>query len=427
VFDAMEAAALAEVGKIRDRILEGERMAAEGLDPEVHGWDRLENICWYMANRGPLTPRHRSVPEVAARGGMRVLNAHLFLSGKDVLRFQILLGCQTGLEAESIKELRAACLVSPARSYVTVSYLKRRARSEQNKSLRVRDGGTLRSPGGVIRLALRLTQRARDIAGSEELWVVASGMTGEAVPRFTRNVVVDTPWRRSFLADYKIDAMVDRDGGGVSLDLRRLRKTFKSRRYLQAGGVLPDFVSGHTPQVAARHYADIAAHDEIHDDAVEAGLTGALAAALAPPVVLDEDGGRLDEGEGELPPQAVRDALSGATDVWLSSCLDFFASPYAVKKGAPCPVPPWVCLECPNAVFTTRHLPAVLSVLDTIERQREEFSVPEWQARFALAHERITTGVLNRFSTRQVATARAIAEADGPRLALPASFLETLQ
>ncbi|MET8822202.1 hypothetical protein [Streptomyces rochei] len=78
-------------------------------------------------------------------------------------------------------------------------------------------------------------------------------------------------------------------------------------------------------------------------------------------------------------------------------------------------------------MFTSRHLPAVLSVLDTLERQREEFSVPEWQARFGLAHERITTGVLNRFSTRQITTARAIAEAGGPRLALPTSFLETIR
>ncbi|MFE3645951.1 hypothetical protein ACFXOM_34100 [Streptomyces sp. NPDC059169] len=427
VFEALEAAALSDLGKIRDRILEGERLAESGHDPEGHGWDRLENICWYLSNRGPLTPAHLAIRGVRDHGGMKALNSRLFLTPGDMVRFQVLLACQTGLEPEAIRELRADCLVSPARGYVTVSYLKRRSRGAQNKSLRARDGGTLRSPGGVIRLALRLTQRARDMIGAEELWVAPSGTTGELAPRFTRTVAVDTFPRRAFLAAHKIDAMKDHDGGSVSLDLRRVRKTFKSRQYLRAGGILPDFVSGHTPKVAARHYADIAAHDEIHDQAVEAGLAEALAVALPPPVVLDEDGSRLDDGEEELPPQVVQETLSGATDVWLSSCRDFFASPYAAKKGAACPVPPWVCLECPNAVFASRHLPAVLSVLDTLERQREEFSVPEWQARFGLAHERITTGVLNRFSTRQITTARAIAEAGGPRLALPTSFLETIR
>ncbi|MFD9302990.1 hypothetical protein ACFWCB_09985 [Streptomyces sp. NPDC060048] len=427
VYEAMEAAALAGVGKIRERILEGERLAEKGHDPEAHGWDRLENICWYLANRGPLTPGHLAIRGVADHGGMKALNSRLFLTPGDMVRFQVLLACQTGLEPEAIRELLATCLVSPARGYVTVSYLKRRSRAEQNKSLRVRDSGTLHTPGGVIRLALRLTQRARDMTGAGELWVLPSGTTGVLAPRFTRTVAVDTFPRRAFMAENKIDAMKDHDGGSVSLDLRRIRKTFKSRQYLRAGGILPDFVSGHSPGVAARHYADIAAHDEIHDQAVEAGLAEALAVTLPPPVVLGEDGSRLDDGQEELSSQVVQDVLSGATDVWLSSCMNFFASPYAAKKGAACPVPPWVCLECPNAVFTTRHLPAVLSMLDTIERQREEFSVPEWQARFGLAHERITTGVLNRFSTRQVTTARAIAEAGGPRFVLPSSFLETIQ
>ncbi|MEK8146261.1 hypothetical protein NKH18_48550 [Streptomyces sp. M10(2022)] len=220
--------------------------------------------------------------------------------------------------------------------------------------------------------------------------------------------------------------MKDHDGGNVSLDLRRVRKTFKSRQYLRAGGILPDFVSGHSPGVAARHYADIAAHDEIHDSAVEAGLAEALAVALPPPVVLAEDGSRLDDGEGNCRPRSYRTRCPGRR---MYGCPRARPSspPRTQRRRGSVPVPPWVCLECPNAVFTTRHLPAVLSMLDTIERQHEEFSVPEWQARFGLAHERITTGVLNRFSTLQVTTARAIAEAGGPRLALPASFLEMIQ
>lgn len=428
VFDALEAAARADVGLVRDRILEGERVAATGRDPEVHGWDRYEDVLWYIANRGPLRSEHLTW-KIKAMGGMGKLNAQLFLTTADVVRFQILLGCQTGLEPECVGELKTDCLVNPARGFVSVKYLKRRAHGDWNKTIRVRDGGNLRTPGGVLRLAMRLGQRARDSLGTDEMWVVSNLATGNHDRIFgLHKNMPSTRYRRIFLSEHGLDSLLDHDGEPLrSVDLRRLRKTFKSKQYLRSGGVLPDFASGHTPQVAGRHYADIEAHAEIHDSAIEAGLGQALAAALPAPVVLDDDGRRLDDGAEELPSHVVADALSGATDVWLSSCKNFFDSPWAAKKGTACPVPPWVCLECPNAVFTTRHLPSVLSVLDTIERQREEFATAEWHVRFGLAHERITTGVLNRFTSRQIATARAIAECDGARLALPNAFLETIR
>ena len=56
-------------------------------------------------------------------------------------------------------------------------------------------------------------------------------------------------------------------------------------------------------------------------------------------------------------------ALSGDSDVWLASCRDFHASPFARRPGAGCPVAVWGCLECPNAVFTTRHLAGLGTVL----------------------------------------------------------------
>ncbi|MFD0509447.1 hypothetical protein ACFQ0Q_00090 [Streptomyces aureus] len=374
-----------------------------------------------------MTAAYRNIRGVAANGYVRGVNGHLYLSRRDLLSFHVLLACQMGMEPESIKELKVGCLTNAARGFVSVQYYKRRAGSDPHKSMRIRDGGNLRSPGGVLRLAMRLTKRARELGGYDDLWVSTSCATNALSPASGARVLLSAWDRGRFLAEHGFDAMHDRGGKPVNLDLRRLRKSFKSKQYLQAGGVLPDFATGHTREVAGRHYADIGAHEEIHDQAVEAGLSEALAVHLQPPVVLDEEGGRLDDGGQEVPPQAVRDALSGATDVWLSSCRNFFDSPYSLKKGAACPVPPWVCLECPNAVFTTRHLPAVLSVLGTIEAQRDEFSMAEWTARFAVAHERIVKGVLARFSARQIATAQAIAEADGPRLSLPASFLETLR
>jgi hypothetical protein len=107
--------------------------------------------------------------------------------------------------------------------------------------------------------------------------------------------------------------------------------------------------------------------------------------------------------------------------VFLASCRDFRDTPFAAK-GKPCPVAMWGCLECPNAVFTTRHLPQVLTFLSFTEAQREEYPAAEWELRYGTAHRRITAGIRDRFAPAQVATAQAIAEGGGARLLLPPQF-----
>lgn len=338
--------------------------------------------------------------------------------------FLILLICTTGLEPECAKRLQADCLTNPARGFVSVNYVKRRARGQRvSKSMRVGDGGALHHPGGLIRLALRLTARARKFSGSTDLWV-DSGDRGlrDSFPLGGQSSWEHLDnWRRR----HGIDRLTDTDGTPVRLDLRRLRKSYKSQQYLKATGVLADFTQGHTRDVAARHYADIPSHDEVHDRAVEDGLREALEVALPPPVVLDEDGTRLDTGGADLSPEQVQALVSRESDVFLASCRDFYDSPFGVK-GKPCPVSLWGCLECPNAVFTTRHLPQVLAFLDFIERQREEYSVSEWNVRYGLAWDRIVRGIRAKFRDEQVSTAQAIAESGGARLLLPPEFREVV-
>jgi len=426
VFDAMQAAALRDVRAIRDRILDGERLAQAGQDPQIGGWHRLENVLWHIARHGPLESADRAPSRLRrnlyALGGTRSLNGRLFLSGHDLVPFLVLLGCQTGMEPECLRRLSADCLVNPARGFVSIAYVKPRARGSSHKTIRVADGGGLHHPGGVLRLALRLTQRGRLLADTDRLWTDV-GDRGVRASFGASRRGMDGP-AAAWIRRHGLHTMVDRGNVPVSLHTQRLRKTVKSRQYLRAAGVLEDFATGHTKQVAADHYADIDAHRQLHEDAVEDGLRQALGVALAPPVVLDEDGHRLDDGTGELEPPEVHQALSGGSDVWLASCRDFYASPFAIKKGSGCPVAVWGCLECPNAVFTTRHLPSILSFLAFTEQQREELPMPEWKARFGLATERIVRGIRPKFTAEQIVTAQAVAEAAGPALSLPARFLE---
>ena len=420
VFEAITAAALADVQAIARRITDGEALAARGRDPEAAGWDDLANAAWYVGRHGPLTgrdSRSRHGPAIQALGGLGRINQLLYLTFEDMVPLLVAVICLSGLEPEYAKDLRADCLASPARGFVSIRYVKRRARGRENKSMRVSDGGSLRHPGGLIRLALRLTQRGRDQIGSSALWVdVTSGKTAESFA--TRRLI----WRHfaPWMARHGLDQLTDRDGTPVRLHLVRLRKSWKSEQYLRAGGIIADFARGHTAEVAAGHYADIGAHQDVHEQAVEDGLRQAMAIAQ-PPAVIDQHGDRLDDGDQELPPAQVRAALSGSSDVFLASCRDFYDTPFAAK-GKPCPVAMWGCLDCANAVFTTRHLPQVLAFLAFIEAQREEYTMAEWGLRYGRAFERIVTGIRGRFTTAQIATAQAIAEGGGARLLLPPQF-----
>ncbi|MER7180376.1 hypothetical protein ABT404_13010 [Streptomyces hyaluromycini] len=427
VFEAMEAAALDDVRAIRDRLLEGERLAEQGEDPAVAGWDRVENALWYIARHGPLTSDDLELPGMHRRlkvlGGMKWLNSRLFLTMPDLVSFLVLLTCQTGIEPECGRRLTADCLVNPARGYVSISYVKKRSHGWSHRSIRVSDGGALHHPAGLLRLAIRLTARGRQVTGSDLIWnhAVNDGVKVTFGPG--SKAAMANPME-VWAARHRIDRLKDKDGTPVRLYFKRLRKTYKSRRYLESAGLLDDFAQGHSKRVAVRHYADIEAHRELHEDAVENGLLEALQTALEPPTVLSEDGQRLDDGEDELTPSEVTQALSGENDVWLASCKDFFNSPTALKKGSACPTAVWGCLECPNAVYTTRHLPSLLSFTAFVDRQRDEMSGAEWKARYGLAWERLSSGVLPKFTAEQRATARAIAEsAEGPH-ALPVRLLE---
>jgi hypothetical protein len=425
VLATIEQAAVADVRAIRDRIDAGRALAATGADPQTEGWSQRRNVLWHILAEGPLETarwRHRRALRCMP-GGIRGLNADVLLTAGDLVPLLVALICMSGLEPECAKTLRAGCLSSPSRGFVTLSYDKKRAHTSTAKTMRVRDGGGLTTPGGLVRLAVRLTEHARPASGSDALWVGASD--AGLVAFFDRDYEM-TDHLRVWANRHRLHELTDHGGASVRLDLRRLRKTVKSRHYLRTGGLLDDFATGHTKQVAASRYADIDAHRELHDHAVETGLRQALEVALPPPVVATCNGTTLPRrgaGAGPLTSAQAHAAASVEQDVFLASCTGFYDSPFARGNGSPCPVAVWGCLECPNAVFTQRHLPSLVGFAGFLEDQREDLSTLEWQARYGLAHERLTGGILPAFTTAQLDQARR--DAVGQPLP-PARLLEHL-
>lgn len=332
--------------------------------------------------------------------------------------------CLTGLEPECAKGLRAGCLSSPSPSgFVTLAYTKKRAHAQTSKTMRVRTGG-ISTPAGLISLAIGLTGPAREAAGTDALWV---GAGHDGLRAWFDTGYELTSQLRAWAGRHELDQLDDYGGGKVRLDLRRLRKSVKSRRYLQTGGILDDFTAGHSKAVAARHYAGIGAHDAVHDQAVEDGLRQALHAGLPDPVTATADGEPLGVPGGApspLTPAQQHAAASAGQDVFLASCSGFYASPFARTPGGGCPVAAWGCLECPNAVFTERHLPSLTAFAAFTEAQREALDAAQWQARYGTAHHRLTTGIFPAFTPDQHARARH--DHTSGTAALPVRLLESL-
>ncbi|MEV6867613.1 hypothetical protein AB0M44_42320 [Streptosporangium subroseum] len=417
-YDAKTAEALRQAcreairASVKRLTTEADALLAAGEDPAVGGWSRRENFAWQLDRFGPMSREALRAADMEAgkvvehEGG--VLEAHraLFPGAADLLPLFTLLILSTGLEPESAKSLRVDCLKNPTRGYVEIEYLKRRRHGTEWNRMRVRDGGAA-TPGGLVRLVLRLTRRARPHAPEEDrewLWIYL--LTSRSAEVRASSNFTNSYNSRRLCGTYGITE----NGEPMTIHYRRLRKTYKAEFYRLTGGQLPLLARGHSTEVAAAHYADIPALRPVYEQAVADGLSQALEDAVRL-TVLDPE----REAELKADPRAAAEVLQtgeeeavllleGEMDLWLSSCRDFFNSPHGVP-GQACPVPFWSYLDCSNAVITSRKLPAVLAYLDHLEQQRLDMPAEA----FAVAHERtrrrILTQVLPAFPDAVIAEA----------------------
>jgi hypothetical protein len=328
---------------------------------------------------------------------IRDLHARRYLLAEDVIAFVVAHSLETGLEPECVKALRADCLCNPASGTVEIAYVKRRARGSEWKRLRVRDGASS-TPGGIIRTLIELTAAARRHKSTDSLWVYFH--TGRLDDRIVLHMIDNWIARHGIVGD---------DGHPLRLLLSRLRKTHKALWYAKTQGDVARFAIGHTPEVAARHYADLPSLRHLHEQTVADGLNDALASALQLRIVTPEEEAIARRAPSKLQlslstAEAQR-VLSGKNDVWLASCSGFHNSPFA-PAGEPCSEPFWGCLECRNAVITARKLPSIIAFLDFIVVRRAEMTEADWWAKFGGPWSRITQQILPAFSDAVVTEAR---------------------
>ena len=340
------------------------------------------------------------------------INGRHHLTRDDVIPFLVLLALDTGLEIECCKALTIDCLQNATAGTVEIAYLKRRARGHECKRLRVRDGGST-TPGGLIRQLVDLTAAARQHLPSDSLWVYRGAGAFTAGIRHPQGLV--DAWTRRH-------GIVDDHGRPLRLLLSGLRKTHKALWYLKSEGHMARFAVGHSPEIAARHYADVPALRPLHEATVAEAFEEAVTSALMPRIVTPEQ----EEARRTNPSRPDETAAGrelnvvghGEHDLWLATCGGFYASPHG-QAGSPCPVPFWGCLECSNAVISARKLPAILSFLAFIEDQHHALPDGDWGIKFGRIHTRITRQILPAFGEGVVAAAKRAIAIEPPTLYLP--------
>jgi len=412
IAERLRTAARTQVDDAKRRIALGD--ALPPTPPGIEIGSRLhENYIMaidQIVRLGQASTRHKDVARFVqlaqyhkVDNRLETLHAGFYLTRLDLIAFIVWLSLETGMEMECLLRLKANCLRNPAKGYVEIEYRKRRARGSEWKRLRVRDGSS-GTPGGMIRLAIAMTQRAREHLATDRLWAFWT-IAGLRLPSD------DGPQGVEVFVDHH--QLLNDEGAPLHLSLSRLRKTNKAEWYRRTGGQLEHFAVGHSIPVAARHYADIPALRPIHERTIAEALGEALEVALRPTILLPVTNDDQPDPRGSNMKPAMM--TSSAEDLWLARCGNFFESPFG-SAGQACPTPFWGCLECENAVITVRKLPALIAFQSFMADQRGALDTDEWKSKFGRAWWRITGQILPAFPTAVVDAARNEAEAAGPEL-----------
>jgi hypothetical protein len=406
-----------------------EERLARGGDPRTHGWSDPDNVLWEIDRGGGFSEaqlRLHTSHGVAAALNIRELHRTLYPTQRDLAPFVILLMLDMDIEPECLRELRSDCLQNAAGGWVDVEWRKRRARGNEHRTVRVRDKGST-TPGGIIRLVLTLTRRVRAHHASNRLWIC---LNPTSLQLCEANLRRQPSAERDFLDQFTAEHNILADDGSpfVLNDLRRLRKSYKQSRYRLSGGQLGS-LTGHTREVAANHYADIPALRDTHEKTVESGAWDALRPAQMTATVVPPDEEMTLRGNaikaalhlGVSESTAAR-LLEGHLDSFTAACSGFYDSPWG-EPGEGCPAALWGCLECRNAVITSRKLPNILLLLQHTLEQREVMDENAWAAKWGRTYLSITVGILPSFPHAVVAEARAIAESGEAAMFLPPELL----
>jgi hypothetical protein len=387
--------------------------AGRGSDPVVNGASR-DNLAWLVRRAGPIATN--TVVDLLGdaktsvdRAEILGLHRALFPTANTALAYLTLFAMRTGIVPDGIDALTVDDITRTSSNTALLSYRKGRT-----------GGEAVNLPRDAVRLLDRwighsdlLRKHAGELAGN--LWIHTGG---DERGRGNSRIFAQPRTQSRRRAWVHATSAVDDRGVVLSVHGGRVRATYHHRRDHSAWTGRTTIDPNHSARVEGDHY--LSSHTPAQLDAIDGVIEqaqGELRRKAAPPVVVTTQDAvaftaafpRLVQDAG-LDAATVMALLSGEQDVFVAACANPLNSPHA-PAGTLCPARPWVCLLCPLAAFTPRHLPNLLRLKEYFSQQATAMSTAQFMRLFGPYAARLNDDVLPRFGPAAIeAAARAAAE-----------------
>lgn len=425
-FRELMSAARTEVVAIRDRIRTGERLLdtlrtnPDALTPEEH---TLASHLDTMDRTGHVPLVRTDLRRPVLEGRLR-LARHLFLTQADLAPLIILAAGLTGRNAETLKDLPAEHRLLEGHAVAVNLTKRRRGKTKSRETVHWETGGSdsrqLHTPGGFYLLLQQLTERSRRFSGSTRMWSIWAGTSGRR----------GANWDIKLAAAGHIDAfaqrlgrtldlkgitdrhgLTDDNGAPLPVSLNRIKTTVEVRHTKAMGGHLPSASRTNTLDVSFAHYLQ---GDPVVREWADAILTTAIddaeqsARSYRPNVITQvqaqkaADAPQQTASELGTTAETLHQALDGKLNTVAASCLDILHSPFS---DGVCDVSFLTCLRCPNALITHQHLPALLALVDELDRARQTMPIEAWVNQHGRTWLSLTRLILPQFTDAERAEA----------------------
>ncbi|WP_144709680.1 hypothetical protein [Curtobacterium pusillum] len=299
-------------------------------------------------------------------------------------------------------------------SLTRISGLKSRAdRAVSRKG----NGVSTWSGGRVIERWITATAHLRSWTDTDHLliWVQS-----ERSDKTLRHPVATAIPQRPIVLEGDSSVVSLPSGGTVRMSTQRMRKTWAARAdRVVGGGVRGAIDPNHSARVSWTFYRGAGLSEEERLEIIADGQDEYYASILAVGYIIADS-----ESPEEIRRRLWHEGLSDETidkvlaealdDTGTAGCVDPRAVP-GQKLGTLCRKTPFACLLCPNAVFTTIHLPIILALADRIDRDREEQVAEVFISTWAGVAARVDQ-ILEAFSQEAVDEAMSDLEAAQERL-----------
>ncbi|WP_406203536.1 hypothetical protein [Streptomyces decoyicus] len=370
------------------------RAAEDGQNPIKGGWSEA-NVYWAYAQFGPVeatpyadwSPGHFSgLPARRFPYRKVAVSALLFPDASTVLAYRLLLGIYTGIVPDGLDDLGLGNVDWAGESTVLLSYIKGRT-AEESRTLTKR--------------ASRLLEQWLDHSSLTRKFAPAhmrDALWARYVPRGVHHWVTTATTNETSQKWILSQRLLADDGGPLQLHLHRIRTTYDSMRDRRswAGSRRATLDPNRSPQVEADHYLGAGTPEQqaLVEEIIVEAQNDMLRKAEPPMVLATEDAATLVRDYPEqvaalgLDDTALAELVHGERDVFSAACGDQLSGLHG-PKGKPCPARPWVCLLCPLALFTPRHLPNLMRLRAFFARQWDQMIAEEFMRNFGPYDQRV--------------------------------------